>query len=268
MSIAKVMFEAGELQTAIAELTSKVKANPTDTQQRTFLFEMLLFAGDWERAERQIDVIGQQSMEAGLGVQIYHDNLKAERDRSRVFSEGIRPHFINEPPAHVGLHLDAINCLREGKIREAREKLDQAEQERPAFTGRLNGQPFADFRDYNDLVGSVLELIVQGQYTWLPFEEIKRLEIDAPKSLRDLMWTPARIECIDGTNGEVYIPALYEGSGKHADEQVKLGRMTDWKDVGESLYIGCGLRLFLVDGEDKALFDAKKIEFDGVTTEV
>jgi type VI secretion system protein ImpE len=268
MSIAKVMFEAGELQTAIAELTSKVKANPTDTQQRTFLFEMLLFAGDWERAERQIDVIGQQSMEAGLGVQIYHDNLKAERDRSRVFSEGIRPHFINEPPAHVGLHLDAINCLREGKIREAREKLDQAEQERPAFTGRLNGQPFADFRDYNDLTGSVLELIVQGQYTWLPFEEIKQLEIAAPKSLRDLMWAPARIECIDGTNGEVYIPALYEGSSKYTDEQVKLGRMTDWKDVGESLYIGCGLRLFLVDGEDKALFDAKKIEFDGVTTEV
>ena len=264
MSIAKVMFEAGELQSAIAELTSKVKANPTDTQQRIFLFEMLLFASDWERAERQIDVIGQQSLEAGLGVQIYRDNLKAERDRSSLFSEGRPPHFINEIPTHVGLHLEAINCLREGKIREARETLDRAEEERPAFTGKLNGQPFSDFRDYNDLVGSVLELIVQGQYTWMPFEQIKRLKIAAPKSLRDLMWIPARIECTDGTNGDVYIPSLYEGSGKHTDDQVKLGRITDWKDVGEGLYTGSGLRLFLVDGEDKALFDAKKIEFDGV----
>jgi type VI secretion system protein ImpE len=264
MSIAKVMFEAGELQSAIAELTSKVKARPTDIQQRIFLFEMLLFAGDWERAERQIDVIGQQSLEAGLGVQIYRDNLKAERDRSRLFSEGLRPHFINEPPTHVDLHLEAINCLRDGKVGAAREKLDQAEEERPAFTGKLNGKAFADFRDYNDVVGSVLELIVQGQYTWMPYEQIKRLEIEAPESLRDLMWTPARIECIDGTNGDVYIPTLYEGSGKHTDEQVKLGRMTDWKDVGEDLYIASGLRLFLVDGEDKTLFDAKKIEFDRV----
>lgn len=264
MSIAKVMFEAGDLQSAIEELTNKVKARPTDTQQRIFLFEMLLFADEWERAERQMDVIAQQSLEAGLGIQIYRDNLKAERDRNNLFSEGRRPHFISEPPTHVELHLEAINCLREGKVREARETLDQAEEERPAFTGKLNGETFSDFRDYNDVVGSVLELIVQGQYTWLPFEQIRKLEIDAPKSLRDLMWTPARIECTDGTNGDIYIPALYAGSGKHIDNQVKLGRMTDWKDVGEGLYMGSGLRLFLVDSEDKALFEAKKIEFDAL----
>jgi type VI secretion system protein ImpE len=262
MSTAKVMFENGELQAALNELTGRVKANPTDTQQRISLFEMLLFTGDWERAGRQLEVIGQQSLEAGLGVQVYRDNLKAEVERSRLFSEGLLPHFISQPPAHVGLHLEAITCLRRGKVGEARELLDRAEEERPAFKGRLNGEPFSDFRDYNDVVGSVLELIVQGQYSWLPFEQIQRLEIDAPKSLRDLIWTPARIECSDGTGGEVYIPALYEGSGRHANNQVKLGRMTDWQDVGEGLYIGCGLRLFLVDGEDQALFDAKTIEFN------
>src|SRR5262249_40475992 len=121
MNVAKAKFEAGELQSGIDELTSKVKANPTDRQQRIFLFEMLLFAGDWERAERQLEVIGNQSMEAGLGVQIYRDNLKAERDRIRLFSEGLRPHFIGEVPDYVALHLDAINRLREGKIGEARE---------------------------------------------------------------------------------------------------------------------------------------------------
>jgi type VI secretion system protein ImpE len=261
MTSAKQLLDAGELQAAKDDVTSKVKANPTDTQQRILLFELLLFAGDWDRAERQIDVIGHQSVEAGLGVQVYRNNIKAERDRSRLFSDGLRPHFVADPPAYVDLHLDAINRLREGNLSEAREILDRAEEERPALKGKLNGREFSDFRDYNDIVGPVLEAIVQDQYTWIPFEQISYLEIAAPKQLRDLIWTPARIETTDGTSGEIYIHCLYEGSGKHPNDQTKLGRMTDWKDAGEGLYTASGLRLFLIDGEDRALLEARKIEF-------
>lgn len=264
MITAKELLDAGKLQAAIDELTNRVKANPNDTQQRIFLFELLLFAGDWDRAERQVDVIGHQSMEAGLGVQVYRNNIKSERDRSRLFSEGLRPHFINDPPAYVDLHLNAINRLREGNFGEARETLDRAEEERPAFKGSFNGQEFSDFRDYNDIVGPVLETIVQDQYTWIPLEQISRLEIDAPKQLRDLLWTPARIETTDGTNGDIYIHSLYEGSGRHANDQVKLGRMTDWTDAGEGLYLASGLRLFLIDGQDRALLEARKIELEMV----
>ena len=267
MTTAKELFDAGELQAAIDELTGRVKANPADTQQRIFLFELLLFAADWDRAERQIDVIAHQSMESGLGVQVYRENIKAERDRSRLFSGGLRPHFITEPPAYVELHLAAINRLREGNVGGARDTLDRAEEDRPAFGGALNGQPFSDFRDYNDLVGPVLETIVQGQYTWIPFEHISRIEVDAPKQLRDLIWTPARIETTDGNGGEIHIPALYEGSGNHPDDQVKLGRMTDWKDAGEGLYLASGMRLFLVDGADRALLEAREIEFEPVAIE-
>jgi type VI secretion system protein ImpE len=261
MSTARELFDGGKLQAAIDEVTNRVKANPADTQQRIFLFELLLFAGDWDRAERQVDVIAHQSMEAGLGVQVYRNNIKAERERSRLFADGLRPHFISDPPAYVELHLSAINRLREGNIGEARETLDRAEEERPAFKGALNREPFSDFRDYNDIVGPVLEAIVQDQYTWIPFEQISQLEIEAPKNLRDLIWTPARIETTDGTSGEMYIHTLYEGSRNHADDQVKLGRMTDWTDAGEGLYLASGLRLFLVDGEDRALLEARKIEF-------
>lgn len=261
MTTVKELLDAGRLQAAIDEQTSRVKAQPADVQQRIFLFELLLFAGDWDRAERQADAIAHQSMEAGLGVQVYRNNIKCERDRSRLFSGGLRPNFIADPPAYVALHLDAINRLREGNLVEARETLARAEEERPAFEGIFNGQPFSDFRDYNDLIGPVLEAIVQDQYTWIPFEQISRLELDAPRQLRDLMWAPARIETTGGTGGNIYIHTLYEGSGKHADDQVRLGRMTDWKDAGEGLYLASGLRLFLIDGEDRALLDARKIEF-------
>lgn len=266
MTTAKELFDAGRLQAAIDEVTTRVKTNPNDTKQRIFLFELLLFAGDWDRAERQADVIAHQSMEAGLGVQVYRNNIKSERDRSRLFTDGLRPHFIADPPAYVELHLSAVNRIREGNIAEARETLDRAEEERPAFAGAFNGQRFSDFRDYNDLVGPVLEAIVQDQYTWIPFEQITSLEIDAPKQLRDLVWTPARIETTDGTSGEIYIHTLYEGSGLNPSDLVRLGRMTDWKDAGEGLYLASGLRLFLIDGEDRAILEARRIEFEPVDT--
>ena len=262
MPTAKDLLDAGQLQAAIEAVSQDVKARPSEMQPRTFLFELLCFAGDWDRAERQLDVIGHQSAQAELGVQVYRNNLKAERDRVRLFSDGLAPHFLTEPPAYVDLHLNAINRMREGNYDEARLLLDQAEEERPALIGKVNGRQFLDFRECDDLIGSVLELIVHDKYTWLPFEQIKSMEISAPKQLRDLMWAPARIEGVDGTVGEVFIPALYVRSSDHPNDQVKLGRMTDWTQVNDLLHLPAGLRLFMVDGTDEAMFEARRVEFD------
>ena len=261
IATAKELLDGGDLEGAIQQLTLDVKSNTLDEQLRTSLFELLCFAGDFERAERQLDVIGHQSAKAEIGVQVYRNNIKAEVARRRLFSDGLHPHFLNEPPAYVDLHLDAVNRIREGNLREARDLLDRAEEERPAFGGKFNGREFKDFRDYNDLVGPVLELIVRDEYVWLPIEQIRRIEMNEPQQLRDLMWTPARIEADDGTIGEVFIPALYPDSSGHPSDQVKLGRMTDWKEVGEDVCLPVGLRLFLIDGDDKAILEVRSVEF-------
>lgn len=261
MTSAKELLDAGNLKGAIDEVTREVKAKPSEMRQRTFLFELLCFAGEYDRAEKQLEVIGHQSAQAELGVQVYRNNLKAERDRRRLFSDGLAPHFLTEPPAYVDFQLSAINRLREGNTEEVRSLLDRAEEERPALNGVLDGRPFLDFRDSDDLIGSVLELIVKDKYTWAPFEQIKQMEISAPKQLRDLMWTPARIEAVDGTIGEVFIPALYAGSCDHPNDQVKLGRMTDWIQINKVQNSPAGLRLFMVDGEDKAMLEVRSIEF-------
>src|SRR5215813_575768 len=261
MKTAEELLARGELQAAIHELTGQVKNSPADVRGRTFLFELLVFAGEWDRAERQLDVIGQQNVKSEVGVEVYKNNIRAERDRARLFSDGLQPHFLAEPPAYTDLHLEAINRIREGNVREARELVDRAEEERPALMGRLNDTPFLDFRDYNDLLGPILELIVGNKYTWLPLERVTRVNISAPKHLRDLMWAAARVETVEGTIGEVFIPALYCGSSKHPDDRIKLGRMTDWNEIGEGLYSGAGLRLFLVDGRDRPILEARRIKF-------
>jgi type VI secretion system protein ImpE len=92
---------------------------------------------------------------------------------------------------------------------------------------------------------------------------VRRIAIEPPKKLRDLLWIPCRIEAKDGTVGEVFLFALYYGSHRHADEYVRLGRRTEWKDAGHDLYVGSGQRLFLVDEDDRPVLEARTIEFDG-----
>jgi type VI secretion system protein ImpE len=261
MPTPRELYQAGQLQAAIQALTAEVKAKPADGPTRIFLFELLAFAGDWDRAQKQIDVLGQAGPNEALAVQVYLANIEAERMRERLFSEGLHPHFLNEPPAYVDRHLEAINRIREGNFAEARTLLDQAEEERPALPGTLNGRPFTDFRDCDDVIGPVLELIVKDKYTWLPFEQIRRVEVSPPSKLRDLVWARAKIEALDGTVGDVFVPSLYEGTRRSTDDQLRLGRMTAWLPLADDLSRGAGLKTFQVDDDDVALFEARQVAF-------
>jgi type VI secretion system protein ImpE len=258
---ARELLDAGKLSPAIEQLGQEVKAHPADVRGRTFLFELLCFAGDYDRAERQLDVIGHQSESAEIGVDVYRKVITAERARARLFLEGGMPAFMMEPPTYAALHLEAIDQLRSNRPGEARTLLEQAERSRPRVKGKLGDQAFSDLRDSDDRIGPFLEVILGDQYTWVPFEQIERLEITKPKMLRDLLWNLARLECRNGPRGEVVLPVLYPGSNQHADDRVRLGRLTEWVDAGDGFPIGVGQRLFVVDGEDHAMLEMQTLEF-------
>lgn len=262
MNEAKTQLDAGNLDGAVAAALNSVKSNPTDGAARTFLFELACFSGDWERAGKQLDVIGHQDANAMIGALIFKQNLKAEQDRMRLFSDGLKPEYLTAPPKYVEELLDANNRIREGNLDEARQILDKVEEERPAFACKINGEECSDFRDYNDLTVCVFEAIVKESYTWLPFEQVQKIEFVPPKSLRDLFWIQAKVEMTNGTNGEMFLPALYANSWKSDNDQVRLGRMTDWRDAGSEIFIGEGLRLYWFDGKDKSILELNEIEFN------
>jgi len=268
MNEAKTLLDSGNLSGAIESVLSSVKSNPTNVNARTFLFELSCFAGDWGRAEKQLDVIGHQDANTMIGSLIYRQCLEAERKRERVFSEGQKPEFLADPPDYVYGLLTANNRIREGSLAEAREILDKIEEQRPAFAGKINGVEVEDFRDYNDTTSCILEAIIKDSYVWVPLEQVVKLELIPPKSLRDLFWIQATLETANGTNGEVMIPSLYAGSYKNTNDQVRLGRMTDWRELGEDIYIGEGLKLFWVDGTDKPILEVKEIELNQEVGEI
>lgn len=267
MNQAKELLNEGNLNGAIESVLTAVKSNPTDAANRTFLFELSCFAGNWTRAEKQLDVIGHQDANTMIGSLIYRQCLEAERKRERLFADGLKPEFLADPPDYVYGLLTANNRVREGNIAEAREILDKVQEERPAFSAKINGAEVEDFRDYNDLTSCILEVIIKDSYVWVPLEQVEKIEFIPPKSLRDLFWMQAKLDTANGTNGEVIIPSLYAGTYKNQNDQVRLGRMTDWREIGEDIYVGEGLKLFWIDGADKPILEIKEIELNAAEPE-
>src|SRR5437762_1811758 len=223
MSNAKALFEAGRLTDAITELNQAVKAHPADASLRVFLFELLSFQGDLERAGKQLEVLGTQAGDVGieLAIQVYRGLLAAEATRRAVFHGDALPKFITPPRAHVERYLLLVKKLASISEAELGELLEQAEEESPAIGGERGDQPFSSFRDADDRVAAVLEVFHEGEYLWVPFDQIRQLDITAPKKLRELMWVQARLETDGQPPGDVFIPTRYADSHLHQNENVR-----------------------------------------------
>jgi type VI secretion system protein ImpE len=262
MEAAKLKLDESDLAGAIAAAIETVKKHPTNVSARTFLFELSCFSGDWERAEKQLDAIGHQDPKAGVGSLIYRQNFECERNRANLFAHSTRPEFLGGVPDHVEDLLRANDLVRQGETAAAREMLDKVEEERPAYSVTINGEKYEDFRDHNDLTMCVFEAFVKDSYIWLPFEEVVSIEFLERKSLRDVYWPQAQVELTNGTAGEMFLLSLYVNTWKNGDDQVRLGRTVDWRDLGEDVFVGEGSRVFWADGKDIPALDVKTISFN------
>jgi type VI secretion system protein ImpE len=262
MTSASEAFKAGKLAEAVAAAIEQVKAAPSDRGKRMFLAELFCFAGDLERADKQLDVLFQPDAPEVLVVTLFRQLIRGELARREVFGHGRVPEFVAQPPEHIKLHLEASIRVREKKLGEAAELLARAEALRPAVKGTCDGAAFDDFRDLDDITAPVLEVITaNGNYYWVDSATVELLEFHQPERTRDLFWRPAHLIVKDGPDGVVYVPTLYHGSSTAADDVVKLGRRTDWTGGDSEPYRGLGLREFLVGDAAKSILEIGTITF-------
>lgn len=230
---ARELYKAGKLREAIAALNVEVRDNPGDVQRRTFLFELLAFAGDYDRAEKQLGVLSSGSGEAQLGTVLYRASLHAEKTRKDLFTK-------REFPAHPG-DGDADN------------------------SGTFNGKPFSVVVDADPNIGPRLEAYAAGAYIWIPFKHIESIECEGPKRVRDLLWIPALVKTGPAFKmmelGEVLLPALTWDASSSGDELARLGRVTNWVEDENGDVKPVGQKMFLVDGEDMPILELRKLEF-------
>ncbi len=80
------LYRAGKLSEAIQAIGAELRDHPTDVRRRTFLFELLCFAGDFGRAEKHLNVLAEGGPDAATGVLVYRAALHAEKMRTDLFS--------------------------------------------------------------------------------------------------------------------------------------------------------------------------------------
>ena len=231
------LYREGKLREAIKVLGDELRSNPLDAKRRTFLFELLLFAGEYDRAEKQLDLLAGASADAAAGTLLYRSALHAERTRQNMFANRETPPVRNE--AVPG--------------------------------GVWNGTPFHELSDADPRIGPNLEVFLAGTYTWIPFHSLQKLEVDPPANLRDLVWARARVETTPDFRlqelGEVLLPALCPLSFRHADESVHLGRESAWELDDAHGEVPYGAKMMLIDGADVPLLQIRSVEWTAVVKE-
>src|ERR1700687_1021699 len=231
-------FKAGKLDEAISALGDELRRNPMDAKSRTFLFELLCFAGDYERAEKHLDVLAQGGSQSDLGALLYRGALNATNTRQDLFRDGKlpRPAAPSELAAVIG--------------------------------GALNGVPFESLGDADSRIRPNLEVFAAGSYLLIPFSLLSSVEITPPRRLRDLLWIPAVIRTTPAFQGrelgETLLPALTPFSVKHASDSVRLGRETVWEESESGELRPGGQEILLVDGEKIPMLEVRNLEFAAV----
>lgn len=222
---ARQFYEAGKLNQAVEAVGAELREHPSDTQLRTFLFELLCFAGNWDRADKQLDILAGEDKDRRLGALLYRAAIQAERTRQEMFQTALPPKV--EPPE--------------------------------AVRGTLNGREFQSLEDADPRIGARLEVLAGGNYMWIPFAHIAKIEMQPPKRLRDLLWAPATVEtgaAFGGSPlGEVLLPVLSPASCSHADDSVRLGRVTIWESD-----VPFGQKMLAVDSEEIPLLELRRLE--------
>lgn len=262
---AKEHLEAGQLQNAILAMNDEVKKKPTDMQLRSFLAELLCAAGQFDRADLQLEIVLQQDPKAALGVALVRQLIRAETARRDFHLAGRPPELLDSPPPHVQLSLQASISLREKEAAGAMQLLDQAEAQRPKVKGTCNRQRFEELRDLDDLTAGVFEVLTStGKFYWIPVERVQSIEFRKPERLRDLVWRRALMSVTAGPDGEVFLPATYVPQGNGVEDRFLLGRVTEWRGGAGTPSRGVGQVCFLVGEESVPIMKLESIEFETI----
>jgi type VI secretion system protein ImpE len=225
------LYRAGQLKPAIDALGDELKKQPLDTKRRTFLFELLCFAGEYDRASKQLDILSDANKEAAAGAMLYRAALHAERTRQEMFAKDELP-------------LGTV---------------------RPSPAGQWNGADFAELSDADPRIRAHLETFIAGSYTWIPLVYVESIEVEPPKKLRDLLWMPAILQTTSDFRlqdlGEVLLPVISPLSWKHPDDNVRLGRATVWEEDAKYGEVPFGQKLLLCGDEEEPFLQLRNLIF-------
>ncbi|MDP9837050.1 type VI secretion system protein ImpE [Neorhizobium huautlense] len=257
-SIARLLSE-NALDEALDAAKAHLKAKPSDQDARNLYIDLLVLAGDYERADNQCGLAVTFAPDATMGFALLRNELRGMAARNAWYETSAVPEFPQGPSELDKLAVKVGIAHREGNGEEAVAELQRLEELRGERAIIMNGKRIDDFRDLDDRTPHALEVIMTGgAYLWIDFAKIAELTIEPIARPRDLAFRRAELSLIDGAVAPVLLPAIYHGTG--TDDRLRLGRETEWVEEPTGITTGRGQRSFLA-GDDLASFhDTESLE--------
>ncbi len=241
MALSDDRLRDGDLDGAREALIDAVRGAPGDARARLALAEVLMVAGDLDRADIHLDAAQNLDTGFALAVALSRQLIRAAKWRDETFTAGRLPDLVTPRAPAIDAGLAAILAVRSGT--EPAAVLNDA-----AIAGRIDGRDFTGWRDGDDRTAEVLEVMTAtGTYAWVPFAAIRALRWRPVERLRDTVWRPADLDVADGPSGVVYLPVIYHAGADEQSPAHRLGRATDWHDGPPTR--GIGLRTWLIGDE-------------------
>lgn len=259
---AEALLKSGDAAGALAALQAEVRSKAGDAKLRVFLFQLLCVQGQWDRALNQLNVCAEMDAAALPMREAYTPAISCEVLRRDVFAGKKVPMLFGEPLPWLALLIEAQLRFGAGEIEAANTLRQQAMDQAPATSGKIDGQPFAWLADADARLGPVLEAVINGRYYWVPFARLSRITIEAPVDLRDSIWLPATLMFSNGGESLAMLPVRYPGSEGSADGLIALSRKTVWEEGSDGVHRGLGQRMFATDEGDYPLLQVREIELD------
>ncbi|WP_221801109.1 type VI secretion system accessory protein TagJ [Oceanobacter mangrovi] len=244
MTTAQTLYREGKLQSAVEQALQEVKDQPASATARAFLAELLCIQGDYQRADNQLNTLVTLEPASLLMVNTWRQLIRASQARQDVYQRNAVPAVIDQPGPRIENALGLLLALQEQNLDKANECLARVDANTPADEDSpfiVNGQR-TWLRDLDDINAGILEVMgANGKYFWIEYEDIRELRLHQPQRPLDVIWRKATLVLSNGTEGEVFIPAIYPDS--ETDSQL-LGLSTDWHEQGDVMR-GQGLRNWL-----------------------
>jgi type VI secretion system protein ImpE len=241
-------LDHADIDGAVAIALEQVKAAPKDEDARRLFIDLLIVQGDFERADKQADILSNTAGALTLGLSLLRGRLRAAKARELWFTEGAVPAFPDGPTERDTLAMQLGVSMRGGNAAEIKRDLDllaSASQTNAMTVNEMNG---VELRDADDRVPHAIEVLCSnGSYMWVDFDRIERLEFAPVKSIRDLAWRPANLILKGASETDVVICNTYFATKQTAGE--RLSRTTDWDEMAGGVITGRGQKTYLA-GED------------------
>ncbi len=254
------MLDAGHLSAAIETLGARLRAAPTDHGARTLLAELLCLAGAFDRAEAQLGVLAQQTVDRPVAIARLRHLVRAASAREAWFTQGAVPALLGEPTPAQRVAMELAVAMRAGQADRTAELLAQAEALRAKTPGSVDGMAFDDLRDVDDRCAWFLEILTgDGGYMWVDMATVAGLRFQPAARPIDLLWREARMALHDGRVADIVIPAQYVST--QPSEAQRLAQVTDWAEGPGGGFSGTGQRLWLAGEEARGVLDLTELTF-------